>query len=231
MRIILFALLIPYFVFGQFIATTGIGGTVNDTASQSADVDADTSGFNESGSVVSYVDARDSDAADNFSNANLGIGQMFVASVHSVWRSTLGFAIPSVSGITSVSLLMNGNDNDLDTNFDLYILSAEDAATELDENDFSHFDGRQTGGAHNGNILNETWNTENYTDGWMTVNFNSDGIDSVAAYTGSEFYLILISKEDYDNSAPSLSVGERFKIESYTSESECPYLHITYTGE
>ena len=199
------------------------GGTV--------DVAADTSGFNENTSVISYATARDDDAADTYAFATLGVGQRYIASVYTVWRTVIGFSVPAGIGtISAVTLNVYGHDNDTEVDFDLYVVGAVDAASELTVDDFSHFDGRQTGGAHNGTVLNDTWNTVSYDNDLMTIVFNASGIDSVTSAIDGTLWIALISGEDYDNSSPSLALSERIEVESHKHLTEYPYLHITYTG-
>ena len=198
-------------------------------AGRTVDVAADTSGYCENTSTV-YATARDEDASDTYEHTTLGVGQRFIASFHLVWRTFIGFEIPSISNITAVSFNFYGNTNDTEVDFDMYIVGATDAAAELDVNDFSHFDGRQTGGVHNGTVLNDTWNTTSYSNELNTVNFNASGLDSVTAAIGGTLWVAIISREDYDNSSASLALSERIQMESHEHVTEYPYLHITYTG-
>ncbi|MFC1538729.1 LamG domain-containing protein [Candidatus Latescibacterota bacterium] len=176
-----------------------------------------------------YQNVRDHTGGVMINNTLLSTGQWYNSANTSyyVFRGFASFPIPDVFSVEACTLYVNGN-SDLSTDdFDVYILGASDYGPTLLTNDFLNFDGQQSGSAHTGTVLNNTWNTSSYSSDWNTLIFNTSGIDSVETATGDTLWIAMISRNDYDNTPPTGS--EYVYFESSAHETDKPYLSITYT--
>ena len=178
-----------------------------------------------------YATARDTDLGETAGSSYLAIGQRELGDSYQVFRAHLTFAIPEASAISACTLSLNGSDDNSDNEFVLYVLSAKSALAVLEEEDYSHFDGRQTAGAHDGvNLINTFTIGADYVDeGWNVLTFNAAGLDSLLAYQGSTICLVVISEEDYNNSAPGVGEDEYLTVDALEDEGLEPHLDITYT--
>ena len=121
--ILVFAVILCYATNPVLMMQRAVGIKKAAAAGSTVDVAADTSGYCENTSTV-YATARDEDASDTYDHTTLGVGQRFIASFHLVWRTFIGFEIPSISNITAVSFNFYGNNNDTEVDFDMYIVGA-----------------------------------------------------------------------------------------------------------
>ena len=168
---------------------------------------------------VSYANSRDASAATSVNPNYMYVGQK---STYYIYRSFACFPIPELLTVTACSLYVNGAADFSDADFDIYIHGASEYKSTLTAEDYPHFDGRQTGQAHNGTVLNETWNSSSYSSDWNTIVFNSAGCDSVEDAAGDTLWIVLISKEDYNNSPHTQS--EEVVFESSNHATDKPYL-------
>ena len=171
----------------------------------------------------SYAESRDDSAATSVNVNSLYVGQK---SNHYIFRSFMCFPIPELVTATACSLYVNGKSNFSDIEFDIYIHGASEYKSTLTVEDYPHFDGRQTGQPHNGIVLNETWNSTSYSSDWNVIVFNAAGRDSVEAAAGDTLWIVLISKEDYNNS-PAIQ-SEEVVFESSNHATDKQYLSLTY---
>jgi len=178
--------------------------------------------------VETYATVRDTSQGNSVSTNLLSVGQWYRTDTtdYYVFRSFASFVIPAMDSAQACTLYVNGYQNNSTTDFEIYIHGAEAYGPEIGSRDYSKFNGRQTGAAHDGTVLNNTWNSSSYSAGWNTLVFNAAGIDSVEAAAGDTLLIALISKEDYDNSAPTDE--EYIHLESSEASGEEPYLSIQY---
>ena len=192
---------------------------------QETDIDVNyTSGGMTKASGVTYADARDSETASSTGNEPV-VGQS-CSGTYAVRRSLLNFTIPAMSAAVACSLFLEGGADVSAEDFDIYILIST-YATPLGAEDFPVFDGRQTGVPHTGTVLNASWNSVDYSAGWNEIVLNEAGLAAVLAAQGGTLKLALISKKDYDNTAPTVS---EYVIFSVITGANKPYLHLSYVA-
>jgi hypothetical protein len=143
-----------------------------------------------------------------------------------VFRGFASFPIPALYSVAACTLYVNGETNWSTTDFEIYLLTSEYGST-LQGMDFLEFDGQQSGSAHTGTVLNNTWNTSSYSSGWNTIVFNTSGLDSLFAASDDTLRIAMISKNDYDNTSPTSS-EEYVWFESSDHATDKPYLSISY---
>lgn len=180
-------------------------------------------GFLRASDVV-YVTARDLTTANNAVNTTLNnIGQ---TNNYWVMRPFFSFAIPAMGSCTAGSLFLEGGTDASTTNFGIYLHTAT-YSNPLAVGDFASFNGHQTSGAYTGTILNDTWDTSSFSLNWNEIVLNAAGLTAVLAKSNSTLQLVALSKEDYDNSAPT---GDEYvRFESSITAGKEPYLSITFT--
>lgn len=157
---------------------------------------------------------------------------------YEVYRSFLAFpGIPSMASCEACTLYIDGRNNESLVDFGIYVHSARAYKSTLTTADYPNFNGRRAATTHNGTVLNNTWNTSSYLDGWNKIVFNAAGLDSVEFATGDTLWIALISQEDYNNSAPADNTyntdGNRYYEQVNFNPSEGtpdPYLSINYTS-
>ena len=171
-----------------------------------------------------YASKRDSTSARSSVTDVIQAGQDSTA-VYAVYRGFMTFAIPALTTADACTLYIDGDFNGSTTDFEIYLHTASNYGT-LDVLDYIKFDGRTVGSAHTGSILNNTWNSSSYSADWNKIIFNAAGLDSLEAHSNGAFYLAMISKEDYINSAPANSEVVAFTAVAGTPD---PYLSLTYT--
>ncbi|HDY89986.1 MAG TPA: hypothetical protein ENH82_17930, partial [bacterium] len=178
---------------------------------------------------ANYTTARDAASGGGYSSSNVDVGQKESGADYTIWRSFASFAIPTMSSCTAGTLYVHGKFDASDTDFEIYIHGAQSYLPTLGYSDYPVFDGRQTGGVHNGTVLNDTWNSSSYSADWNTIVFNSAGRDSVVAQQDGTLGICLISKEDFGNDAPGDGIKEYINFASSSDTGEEPYISITYT--
>jgi hypothetical protein len=76
--------------------------------------------------------------------------------------------------------------------------------------------------------LNDAWNTSSFLlEDWNEIVFNNDGLAAIMTKQNDTFLIAMISKEDFDNSAPADK--EYIWFYSTSTAGKEPYLSITYT--
>lgn len=155
-----------------------------------------------------------------------GVGQQWVDPYYYIYRSFGSFALPEMSSVSACSLFLNGYGDYSDTDFDIYIHTSTHSDP-LVKADFDLFDGHQATGSYNGTVLNNSWNSVDYSADWNEIVFNGAGLTAVLAKQNDTFNIVVISKEDYGNSTPTNQEKVTFN-QSSIGGSE-PYLSITYT--
>ena len=184
------------------------------------------------GSVTdaTYVTARDTDLSESGGTTYMAIGQRGLGGTFQVMRAFLVFAIPEASAVSACTLSLDGSSDESDTEFVLMMFAAPTALPTLEEEDYSHFDGRQTAGAHNGTNLIETYTIgADFQAGWNVLTLNADGRAAILAAQGGNIALCIISKEDHDNSSPGASDDEYVTFDALDDVGTEPHLDITYT--
>jgi len=189
------------------------------------DVKASNDGYITSANA-NYDTARNAIAGNQAITIILYIGQL-VTPIYGIRRPFASFQIPDMVSLTAASLFLNGAADFSTTDFDIYI-HLSTYSDPLVKEDFDLFDGHQASGAYNGTILNNAWNSVDYSAGWNEIVFNAAGLSAVLAAKNSTLKIVLISKEDYDNSVPTYDEYCAFNS-SETAGNE-PYLSITYTA-
>lgn len=167
-----------------------------------------------------YASKRDSSTATNVLSV-IRVGQLY-ADTYNIYRGFFKITVPALSSVVACSLYVDGSSDQSTTDYGIYLLTAGSYG-EFDKNAYVMFDGRQIGSAHTGSILNNTWNSSSYSADWNVLVFNAAGLDTVAAYAGRDLYLSLISKNDYDNTAP---IGSEHVTFSGSSQG---YVSLVYT--
>jgi hypothetical protein len=176
-------------------------------------------------SGVSYAAARDA-ATGTESTLSIQVGQNFSTPNYTIYRGFLSFPIGDITSVSFAKIYLDGNTDNSTTDLEVYVLGSTYGPT-LAGGDYIAFDGRQTGGAHTGTVLNETWNSSSFSSNWNIITMNAAGRDSLYAARNDTLWLALISKEDYDNSAPTGSEYVAFS-QSAAGISALPYLQFTY---
>ena len=176
-------------------------------------------------SGANYVAARDPASGEGVGTSFIQIGQRGAPN-WGVFRGFLEFALPEMGSVTACSLFLDGLGDASATDFNVYIHTSIYSDT-LAVADFSKFDGRQTGQAHDGTILNDAWSTSGWIDGWNELVFNAAGKAAALAAQNGDFKIAMISSRDYSNTSPSDTSYTLFEP-SGTADKE-PYLSITYT--
>jgi hypothetical protein len=173
-----------------------------------------------------YATSRDAATATGKSTVEMFVGQLLTGgSIYITDRAFLSFDIPDMSSISAASLFLEGAYDFSTTDFEIYIHTST-YSNPLVVGDYPLFDGRQTGGAHTGTVLNNTWNSSSYSATWNEIEFNVSGLLSIINSSGATWKIALISKEDYNNSAPTGNEYLGFHA-SATADKE-PYLELTY---
>lgn len=171
-----------------------------------------------------YATGRDATDATGEIRETITVGQR----LKYVYRAFMSFEIPNMANLSAASLFLEGNSDESTADFEIYIhTSTYNGDPSI--SDFTLFDGRQSGSAHTGTVLNSTWSSSSYSAEWNEIVFNSSGIASILAAKGTTWEIVIISKEDYDNSAPAGNEVVAFDS-SVTADKE-PYLELTYTYE
>ena len=177
-----------------------------------------------------YANARNATTAENLTTATyLAIGQREGVE-YDVYRTFMSFAIPEMESASACTLKVYGRQDSSDDDFILYVLSADDSATELTTADYNAFDGWVSEDTFTGvNLIDSyTVSTNFVDDAYNNLIFNAAGIDSLEAASGDYLWIVILSKEDYDNSAPGSGRDEYVLYELDTEDQE-PYLSINYT--
>lgn len=170
-----------------------------------------------------YAAARNSPSGSGSSGYSIQVGQN---SDYQILRSFLAFPLPEMGTVLACSLYLEG-DNDYSTDdFEIYVLGASAYGPEYDAGDFDMFDGHKASGAYDGTVLNELWSSASFSSGWNAIEFNDAGRDSLLAAAGDTLRIALISKEDYQNSAPTANEFVRF--DGSLDDTKEPYLSIEY---
>lgn len=178
-----------------------------------------------------YTTSRDMDEAENSGSSYLALGQRDLSG-YQVMRTFTAFPIPAMTSATKCTLYAWGSTNESDDDFNIVILSAHDSSPAYTVADYSHFDGRVTGGAHTGTALNETYSSTSFVlDGWNVFEFNAAGLDSLVAASGDTLWLAIISANDYTNTAPTESHNEYVVFDALEDEGHEPYLLFEYVPE
>lgn len=139
------------------------------------------------------------------------------------------FTIPCAASETvSAKIVLNGAADISVDDFEIYVVLANDYG-EIDKLDYVDFDGWEVSGQYTGIVLNETWNSESYSADWNEITMNNDGIAAIIAAAGGSLHLMLLSKEDYNSSAPEND--EFVSFDSSADEGTEPYLSLTYGSE
>lgn len=182
-----------------------------------------------SASSGTYAGARDTTESANSGAAYNVIGQRKLGSTYQVCRTFMAFPIPILTAATECTLFVYGREDDSDTDFQVYVHGARAAAPALTKADYPNFNGMTIGGAHIGTILNNAYTVStNYVDNtWNGIVLNAAGLDSLVAASNDTLWLVMVSKEDYDNSAPTNP--EYVVFESDYEEGKEPYLSFNYT--
>ncbi len=177
----------------------------------------------------SYAGARDG-AGNVTMTTSITAGQSNTGGAYYVLRGFFEFPIPGLSSVSICTLYLNGGFTDVAVDYEIYIHGAAEYAGTLENAAFTKFDGRQTGAAHDGTILNETWDTSSYSTNWNTIVFNAAGIDSVEVAQGNTLYIALISSDDFDNSAIAENTFNRVNFDSSADSGKEPYLSLVCTN-
>ena len=176
-----------------------------------------------------YSAVRDTTAG--YTNANMvSVGQTKQSETfYSVKHSFFQFPLPELmSSVLACTLYVYGSDNQSTTDFEIYIHGANAYRPLLANPDYINFNGRRTGQAHNGTVLNDTWNSSSYSATWNQIIFNAAGLDSMEATGPDTLAVAMISKEDFDNSAPT---GNEYVVfESSSEAGKEPYISFSYVG-
>lgn len=177
------------------------------------------------GDGASYSDARNSAVGGASGATVVAVGQ---TTTPGVLRGFLSFTIPSVAACAAASLFIKGFQDISTADFAVYILDS-DYTPPLSVGDFPEIDGWAASGVYTGTVLNNSWNSADYPgDGsWWEITLNAAARAKIVAATDSTLRLALVSKEDYDESAPVAAEWMQF-YSSSTAGSE-PYLRINYT--
>lgn len=182
-------------------------------------------------SQSTYAAARDASSGTSGTN-DLRVGQTKIdEATFRIYRSFLSFNIPYMQSVSACTLFVNGNYDFSSTDFNIYIVGAGNYAPTLDNGDFSHFDGRVTGGNDTGTLFSTLgWTSASYSADWNSMGaFGQAGRDSVFATTGDTLRVALLSSRDYYNTEPSTVSNELVIFESSANATFKPYLAITYT--
>lgn len=171
-----------------------------------------------------YATGRDKETADGAITTQISVGQNPVG--HTVYRSFLTFALPSIHEVLAETLYVDGKSDVSTTDFGIYIHTST-YSTPIATTDYDLFNGRKAGTSHTGAILNNTWNSSSYSAGWNAIVFNAAGLDTTEVHRDGAFKIALISKEDYDNSDPG-GVTEYIDFENSTASGKEPYLSLLY---
>lgn len=121
-----------------------------------------------------------------------------------VQRGYLQVMLPA--GITTCEeavIEFDGQADYSDTDFDLQVFAGTwTSVTSSGGGIFNDFDGWQSLGAYTGTVLNETWNTSEYSATTKNkIRLNSTARDLIVTNTGAMLKLMILSKNDADNSA------------------------------
>lgn len=177
-----------------------------------------------------YPTSRDADSGNDLQELfYLNIGQQHDGIYFYVKRTFISFPIPELISVLTCTLNVDGAiDKSIAADFDVYIHGAHDYAPTLTLADFSKFNGRQTAQAHNGTVLNDTWNTSSYSAAWNAIAFNAAGRDSIVASSGDTLRIALISAKDFTGTAPGESTEEYIRFSGSGYSGVEPYISITY---
>lgn len=127
--------------------------------------------------VDTYQNVRDYTGTANISTNLWSVGQWYRTDTtdYYVFRNFISFPIPGLTTVEACTLFVNGYQNNSTTDFEIYIHGATAYSPELSGADFLNFDGQQSGAAHNGIVLNNTWNSSSYSSDWNKFIFNAAG--------------------------------------------------------
>lgn len=173
-----------------------------------------------------YSLSRDADFSHGQTLVTWDVGQ--TPTTFYVSRSFCSFQIPTMTSISSCSLFLEGNWNVSTDEFNIYIHTST-YAPPISYDDYNDFDGWRPGQTHNGTVLNNLWNSADFSNDWNEIVFNQAGLDAVFAKKGDTLKLTLISEEDFNNSEPTNL--EQLKFESSTTVDKEPYLSFTYSND
>jgi len=174
-----------------------------------------------------YTTARDDGAEEQVLSTQFTIGQSKAGEPFYLWRAFASFVLPEMSVVTSVILFLDGITNSSGTDFEIYIFTST-YTDPLETGDWGLFDGHQASGAYDGTILNDVWDSDDYSATWNQITFNEAGRTAVLAAQNTTFKVALISKEDYGNSTPGDDEYIIFSPSFIAGETE-PFLEIVYT--
>ena len=180
-------------------------------------------------SNATYTTARNATAGDNTGATYHYVGAQNGGSVYYMWRSFASFAIPDMATLTAASLFLYGSADASTVDFDVYIHTST-YSNPLVVADFDLFTGHQASGVYNGTILNNAWNSSSYSATWNEIVFNAAGIAAILAAKNTTFRIVLISKNDYDNTAPGVDTNEYVRFKTSSSAGLEPYLALTFTA-
>ncbi|GAI07542.1 unnamed protein product, partial [marine sediment metagenome] len=131
------------------------------------------------GRVHFYDNDTYQNVRDHFNNGTvnytvLSAGQWYdsAAPNYFVFRGFASFPIPGVYSVEACTLYVNGKTDSSTDDYEIYIISASEYAPILEADDYQRFDGQQSGSAHTGTVLNNTWNTSSYSSDWNSIVFN-----------------------------------------------------------
>jgi len=184
------------------------------------------------GSVTdaSYATARDTDLSESGGTTYMAVGQRGASSTFQVMRSFFIFAIPAATDISACTFSLNGGTNESDVEFDFMLFTAPTALPTLADEDYSHFSGRQTAGAHDGTNIIDGYNSASFSGDWNVFNLNADGLAAILAAQGGNIALCLISSEDYINSSPGATDNEYITFDALDDVGLEPHLDIIYSA-
>lgn len=186
--------------------------------------------INEGNANVSYTTVRNS-TSGTLQSIPWFIGQRYelyeAQNYYRVDRSFGSFAIPNMTTLTAASLFLEGYSDYSTIDFEIYIHTSTYSTPKV-VGDFDVFNGWQASGAYNGTVLNNAWNSSSYSAAWNEIVFNAAGRTAILAKKNNTFKMAAISKEDYNNSAPTGPEMVQFEHHGVTGKE--PYLSITYTA-
>ncbi len=149
-----------------------------------------------------YSTARD--AASGTIGTSLSVGQDSTTSGYTLYRSWLTFPLPEkMKAVTSCVLSIYGEADHSTTDFEIYVHGANNYRPVLEDADYDVFDGHVAASSDTGAILNTTWDSSTYSATWNSITFGTIGKNRLITYAPDSLALVLISKEDFGNSAPA----------------------------
>lgn len=213
----------------SYTTTVEAGHKYPITIDPTTEIEANNDGNLYYGGESVYLDARNSTTATGQNGTKWDIGQS-LSGTYYMFRSWGKFAMPSMESISAASLYLYGDSDDSGTDFDVYIVSANDWSPPLSNDDFNDFDGWAASGAYTGTVLNATWNSSSWSSTWNEMAFNSDGRSYLLGKSGNDAKLCLLSDHDYDGT-PAPTSQERVEFKTSAVADKEPYLEITYVAK